>query len=540
MKQTKNPPSQASPRGALKGRSQQILRRILLPLLLLSCLALLAFWCLFLVDLSGGQLTSLNVSRGVSRFFDFDAEALGGVPGDYTEVVAATLGIIVTVVSIVLQLSAARFAGITRMFLRDPVNVVVIGYYVVVCMLGLWVSLALRVNSVPELTMIAFLLLTTCAVALVVPYFGYVFSFLEPQNIIRTLLADALETAERGALVKDKSEVERAQARLILTMEELTDIVSSSLSNRDKVIASQAADALKDLAIGYLSLKPSARPAWFEVTSALSKNPDFVAMDPESLADQARKKTWVEWKALRQCLGIYNEALSGMRDMTYLVAINTRYIGAAAVGAGDTELMRLVYRFMNSYLRSALNAKDVRTAYNVLNQYRLYVECLLQQGHELLAVEGIGHMVYYGHVSFDMKLTFVTETVAYDISTLCELAHQLEAEVELVMLDRFLELDRPLRAQSQEAALIGVRKAQAKLGAYYLALGQNARAERIALDMRDEPTSRLSAIASQLGSVTSREFWEITDRGRNFEYMDERQRAQLVAFFALIPDKAAN
>jgi len=538
VKVPKTPLSDSSFRGPLERRSQRILRRILLPLLLLSCLALVVFWCLFLFDLSGGALTSLNLSAAVSRFFHFDAEAMGGVPGGYTEVVAATLGIIVTVVSIVLQLSAARFAGITRMFLRDPVNVVVIGYYVVVCMLGLWVSLALRMNSVPELTMKAFLLLTTCAVALMVPYFGYVFTFLEPQNITRTLLHDALDTAERGALAKRNVQVEPAQARLILTMEELTDIVSSSLSNKDKVIASQAADALKDLAIGYLSLKPRARSAWFEVTPALAKNPDFVAMDPESLADQARKRTWVEWKALRQCLGIYNEALSGMRDMTYLVAINTRYIGAAAVSAGDSEVMRLVYRFFNSYLRAALNAKDVRTAYNVLNQYRLYVECLLQNGYEALAVDGVVHMVYYGHVSFDMKLTFVTETVAYDISTLCELSHELKADVETVMLERFLELDRPLRAQQQEAALIGVRKAQAKLGAYYLALGQRERAERIAQDMQDEPASRLRAIESQLQNVSSREFWEITDRGRNFEYMDEPQRAQLSVFFALIPRKA--
>jgi hypothetical protein len=506
-------------------------RRILIPLLLLCCLSLLGFWGLFLVDIVGN---GLSPGTAVARFFDFDPETLNGIPADYTSIVAAILGIIVTVVSIVLQLAAARYAGITRMFLRDPVNVVIIGYYVVVCTLGLWISLALRTDSVPEFTMVTFLLLTTGAVALMVPYFGYVFTFLEPQNVIRTLLQEALDTVRRGAASQAGVEVEQAQERLILAVEELTDIVSSSLSNKDKVIASRAVDALKDLTIGYLAFKPGAGPGWFEVTGALSKNPDFVAMDPESRSDQALQKTWVEWKILRQCLGIYNEALFGMRDMTYLVAINTRYMGEAAVRADDGEVIRLVYRFMNSYMRSALNAKDVRTAYNVLNQYRLYVECLLRNGHEARALEGFEHMVYYGHVSFDMKLTFVTETVAYDISTLCELGHELGAQIETVMLDRFLELDRPLRAQSQEAALVGVRKAQAKLGAYYLALGQKERAARIAWDMREEPESRLHAIESQLLKVDSREFWEITDRGRNFEYMDEPERAQLPAFFALI------
>ena len=33
---------------------------------------------------------------------------------------------------------------------------------------------------------------------------------------------------------------------------------------------------------------------------------------------------------------------------------------------------------MNSYLRAALNARAVRTAYNVMNQYRLLVESMIR------------------------------------------------------------------------------------------------------------------------------------------------------------------
>ncbi len=33
---------------------------------------------------------------------------------------------------------------------------------------------------------------------------------------------------------------------------------------------------------------------------------------------------------MRQYLGIYNEALATMRDINYLIAIDTRYIGEAA------------------------------------------------------------------------------------------------------------------------------------------------------------------------------------------------------------------
>src|SRR5690606_12060991 len=288
---------------------------------------------------------------------------------------------------------------------------------------------------------------------------------------------------------------------------------------------------LKDLALGYLKKKPAAYQHWFSVHDGIRKNPDFVAMDPESLHDLELRKTWVEWKIMRQYLGIYNEALGTMRDINYLIAIDTRYIGEAACEAKDSELLRLVYRFMNSYLRATLNARDVRTAYNVLNQYRILIEAMLEAGDTEAALEGLRHMIYYGHVSFDMKLTFVTETVAYDVSSLVESAHELGVSEEGPMLEAFLELDRPLRAQSQESALIGVRKAQVKLAAYYLSRGLEERARAIAADMAHEPPPRLTAIFEALSKVTTKDFWEIIDRGRNFEYMPEAQRSTLPTFF---------
>ena len=140
-------------------------------------------------------------------------------------------------------------------------------------------------------------------------------------------------------------------------------------------------------------------------------------------------------------------------------------------------------------------------------------------------------MIYYGHVSYDMKLPFVTGTVAYDVSALCQTAHSLGVSEGAKMLEAFLDLDRPLRSQSQETALIGVRKAQVKLAAYYIEHGEEELARKIAKDMTSEPAPRLAAIHDSLAKVTSKDFWEIIDRGRNFEYMPPGQRASLATFF---------
>ncbi|MCH2109026.1 MAG: DUF2254 domain-containing protein [Polyangiaceae bacterium] len=504
------------------------------PSLLLSCISLTLFWTLYALDfLVFDHL--FGVEQGteplLSRYFSFSPEAITDALSALAGVVAAILGIVITVVSIDVQLSAARFAGITKMFSRDRTNLLVIGFYVVVCVCGLWLSVALKSDYVPHLALSMMLVLTTLSVVLMVPYFGYVFGFLEPMNIIAKIRQEALNMAKRGAEHRGESEASKEQESLLRSMEELTDIASGSISGKDKIIASGAVDALKDLALGYLGHKSGAKEAWFRVHQSIRKNPDFVAMDPESLSDLEERHTWVEWKVMRQYLGIYNEALGTMRDINYLIAIDTRYLGEAAARAQDDELVRLVYRFMNSYLRATLNAKDIRTAYNVLNQYRLLVESMLEAGQEEAALEGLRHMIYYGHVSFDRKLTFVTETVAYDVSALVQVAHESSRAIELPMLDSFLELDRPLRALSQENALIGVRKAQVKLAAFYLSQGLEERARRIADDMREEPEERLKAIRTALLAVKSKDFWEITDRGRNFDFMPDAERRYLPCFF---------
>src|SRR5262249_35284036 len=117
---------------------------------------------------------------------------------------------------------------------------------------------------------------------------------------------------------------------------------------------------------------------------------------------------------------------------------------------------------------------------------------------------------------------------------LCEFAHSQKRDVDEQMLDMFLELDQPLRVKKQESGLQGIRKAQIKLACYYLAIGAEDRAKKIALDMAGEDRERLHSIREQLTRVEAKEFWEIIDRGRNFEYMPPRQKAQMDTFFAML------
>lgn len=514
---------------------QRSARDWIAPMAVLTGVALVCFVSLYLLDhtLTGGRpaVEGRSAEHPLFSFLDLDPRSITDAVSSLAAIIASVFGIVVTVVSIIVQLSADRYTGVARMFLVDRTNQTVMAFYLIVCVCGVWTSFGLHEDFVPRAAIVAMMSATTLGLVLMAPYFGYVFWFLEPMNIIARIRQNAVRAARAGAAARSDADLDLAQYRTLTAMEELTDVTSNSISGKDKIIASGAVDALKDFALAYVAQKPGVPQRWFDIGPGLRQNPDFVAMDPESLRDLQERRTWVEWKVMRQFLGIYNEALGGMRDINYLIAIDTRYLGEAASRAGDAELIRLVFRFMNSYLRATLNARDVRTAYNVMNQYRLLVEALLKDGRADAALEGVRHMTYYGHVSFDMKLVFVTETVAYDISTLVSAAHEYGFAEEDAMLAHFLDLDRPLRTQSQESALLGVRKAQVKLAAYYLAKGEEPRARRIAEDMRAEPAARLAQIRASLEGVTTKDFWEIIDRGRNFEYMPAEQRAQMAVFF---------
>jgi len=514
-------------------KPQSFRRQWLFPIVFLTGAALAIFWLFYAVDHFFTHGTGAPSDGGLfSTYLNFDPTSITDAVSSMAGMIAAVFGIVITVVSLIVQLSADRYTGVARLFLSDRLNLFVMGYYVIACVCGVWLSVSIHHDYVPRAALLGMISANTLGMVLMGPYFRYVFWFVEPMNIVDKIRSDALRTTLQAFNAAETEKIVRGQAVTLGAMEELTDITSNSISGKDKIIASGAVDALKDFALEYIKHKPNAAAAWFDIGPDIRENPDFVAMDPESLQDLEQRRTWVEWKVMRQYLGIFNEALVTMRDINYLVAIDTRYIGEAAAGARDAELIQLVFRFMNSYLRAALNARDVRTAYNILNQYRLLVESMLRQGSAGAAVEGVRHMFYYGHVSFDMKLTFVTETVAYDVSALCQIAAELGLRQEDEILRMFLELDRPLRVSSQETALLGVRKAQVKLAAYYLSQGAETKARLIAKDMESEPAERLQSIRRALESVTSKDFWEIIDRGRNFEFMPEGQRAKLAEFFA--------
>ncbi len=219
------------------------------------------------------------------------------------------------------------------------------------------------------------------------------------------------------------------QAQAMSGLAHLADIAVNALGQKDKVIASDASAALRRLLVEYQTRKPRLDARLVrDRRGARRAIRTSSRWRPIRSTDLAARRTWLEWKGLRQIREVFGAALATMPEMAHVVAIDTRYVGEAALGAGDREVLALTVKFMNTYLRAALNARDVRTAYNVLNQYRQLAESLLAARGapgawtQATLIEIAGHFKYYARLAHGIGLGFVTETAAYDLCALCEVA----------------------------------------------------------------------------------------------------------------------
>jgi hypothetical protein len=495
------------------------------PLLLLGGTAATVFLGFYLLD----WFSTHDSGNPFTTLFTFDIDTLQNALGNMAQTVAAVLGIVITVVSIVVQLAATRYTPrIAEMFFRDRTNLGVMAFFVIACINAVWVSVSVERHFLPRVSIIFTMILVTASLLMMVPYFAYVFDFLDPDRVVGRIQQQAVAAATTAT----QGHLGERQRRAIVGVEQLSDVAVNAVAQKDKAIASGSVNATKDLVTTYIAAKKNIPDDWFSIDEITRQNPDYVSLAKESVDDLERAKVWLEYKALRQYQAIYNESLGDMPDINHLIAINTRYIGEAALTANDSEALSLTVKFFNTYMRATLNSRQVRTAYNVLNQYRLLCERAVERGYDSLVGEIAFYFKYYGQIAHSMDIGFVTETAAYDLATVCERAFSVRAKSHDRVLTTLLETDKEAESQAQENMLRGVRKAQAKLASYYLQHGGEEHARKIWHDMRDERPERLKSIRDELLRIESKDFWEVIDRGTNFDYVDAARKAQLKVFFS--------
>ncbi len=494
------------------------------PLLALTTAALLVLIIGELLDGGNGLLSALRHPES-----SIGSNTLGNVG----QVVSQVLGVAISVVAIIVELAANRYTHrLTELFFRARSNFIVMGLFVISGMQALWVSFTYTSSYVPSASTALSMVLMSISVLALLPYFAYVSAFVKPLNVLNRIRSQTQRTIERGPRGKNPEQGEQVQYLAADGVVQLSDIAMNSMVNQEKGIAMAAVNSLGDLMLQYLDIKGSLMESWFRVGHEVSGNPDFISLTDGARGELERNRSWFEFMVLRQYEGIFRSALNTYREICYLLAINTRRLAEAALERKDAATFEVAVKFFNTYLRATINSHDVRTAYNVLNQYRLLAEWALRRGDAKVAISIANYFKYYGQLAFSADLGFILETTAYDLCTLNELAFDLKIPERAELLDVFLQVDKESEAVEKESALRGVRKAQIKLAAYYLFHADVAAAREIYRDMAEEQAARLISIREELLAVESPYFWEITDRGTNFDWMPPECRSRVLEFFS--------
>lgn len=491
-----------------------------------------------------------------------DAEALQEFVATLTQVLSGVLGVTLSVVAIVVQLSADRFTPkVTELFLREQVNFYLFFFLILANVVSLWSSIALSfydpASGHPGLLIGLNLLLGTASFLVLIPYFRFVFNFLQPTSIIRRI-EQQVRQAVLGSLVSRRlgsdfgfeesrfshwrrrgvateqhsptGQCSPAHQRCLAALDEIKSIATSALRQQEGSIFLEALDSLKSLWIFYAEHKAQLHPTWFLLTAALQRDPDFASVDKGLLSQIEAERSWLELKILRQYQALFVEGLNGMQQASTLVAIHSRELGIRALETQRLTVAGWVIKFFNTYLRAVINARDIRGGYNLLKQYRLLAEAALHHRQSALVLQIVDYFRYYSLTAYKAGLFFLSETFGFDLGRLAQLSCALQSETTEAIVQALLRLDQDPESEQQENTLRGIRKTQVRLAAYFLSRGREDLAKLIYRDMQHEPSARLQSIRQELLS-TAAEFWEFTDRGENFYYLEPALQPYAEQFF---------
>lgn len=433
---------------------------------------------------------------------------------------ASTLGIIVALVLLTVQLTAQRYSfHVIELFVRQPVNPALVLLFVTTISFSLWTTATLSPEFVPAESAILALSLGVLCFALLLPYFFFLFGFLRPTNLLLALEQDAIRAVRR--VVKGGSPG-RARTIASLKVQNLGDIALSAVQLTDIEVAKHSVTAIQRVVDLYLAMKDRVPGAWFQVEET-----HFLGHHSLTLADLAESRTWLEMRAFLELQRIFNTTLNNVSDVNSAAAFALREIAERALlDCDDRPVARLAMKFFNTFLRAAINRGDVRSAYHVLYQYRKLAESALPVDQEI-AVEIAQRIGYYGTLATAPNVAWIVVPAAYDLRKLAEAAGGDFA------VDALLQLLATLEARAA-STLRDAYKPVVALGSYALAHRDSALAERLARALAAVPQATIHGVAEDLMAVTDPFFWELTDRVINFDYLEEPVRACVPLFRELV------
>jgi hypothetical protein len=483
--------------------------------------------------------------------FDFVSKAL--TDPDHTSQVSAIqmmgimcsgeLGLVCTTSIIVLQMAATRFTPhVAKLFFGDPFVISGLGFYAVLNIYVVWLSFAVAGGYNARYGMLILVILFTISLALCLPFFVFLFFFVNPKKVIEKIMDEAIRECTNPKVPN----VLYSQGVSIEGVERLSYFALHALNHQDISLALYATDAMCSSTIVYGENKALMPVDWHKVSESTRSSSDFFTLSERAIDGLQERKTWFEFKVLKQYQCLFEKSLASFRALGFRVCVDTREIAESAGLHGDLDTFDLCCKFMNTFIRKAVNSKDINMVCGCLHQYRQMAEFLLIQRGMLMGEKGLSDsqiterplhilkcMRYYAHLCIDRDLGFVAKVATFDMSIIVKRALNKTVEGS----ERFLDVLVSMSARNNitKLTLQGIRQTQVTFATDLLLAGDTKNAKCIYKCMEDDATEVLQGVYNDLKYVEEQDFWEVSERNTNIDFITEEQKKELETFFRWFP-----
>jgi hypothetical protein len=345
--------------------------------------------------------------------------------------------------------------------------------------------------------------------AVLVPYYFYVLNFLNPVTIIRRVTEIIIR--EFGVIAAGECALPEARRRLDQEILTLGNVILRAVDRTDRDVSLDAIHGLQHTIMRYAMVKPQLTPQWFEAEAAL-----FTGHSRDAIAYIVKDRVWVEQKCLHQLRLAYTASLAKMPDAISAISGVNRRIAQHANRHQDDGLVRLCVRYFNTFLREAINRKDVHAIYDVYSQYTfLAKELLTTAPGEALAIGR--HFKYYAEFARWQGMPFIYELAAHDLVDVVEAAYAAKAATRAELLGIFLEFE-------SEKASVRLTKSQVVLAAYFEREGLLAEREAVVKAILRCGAAHIETARKSMAETVDPVFWEVTDRQTNLDHVEPSRR----------------
>ncbi len=427
------------------------------------------------------------------------------------------LAMLIATIGLAIPLTANMHTPkLIEMFLKDRVNRWVLTFIALGAAHVLWVEYMIGPAFVPTWSVTIAIWLAIIGWVILLPYFFYVVRFVDPSRLVVRLREGTVWVV--GKVAARSFDPYEAQPEVSTRINQIGTIIIKSLDRNDRDVAAEGTWAIKRMLDDYDKYKARMPKEWFKVDRA-----DFVGLSDEALEMLTENKTWFEMKCLQQIEHGFLRARHGANDTVSTFSDATRVIACRADDHHDEQALRLCIRFFNNYLREAIKARNLRAVYDVFHQYRRLGRDLGDRP-ELLREIG-NHFAYYAGMARSYGMLFAPQLALFDLGYVTRRAYERASPAAPDLLKTVLSLPHRTNNDLHSMAV----KAKLILGGFFVENHLEAEAEVVRKNLDDVDATNIERAEAEL-LAADREFFEVTDRQLNLEYVPPERREPLKQF----------